>query len=317
MQETKSILQATFCKFCSLFNHLILIYNLSVKLICPSKHGTDKYQHQEYWFEVKWGSEVALSIWNKTNMVKANILAMVMIGWCDDGSTGRSEVGVGGPTLVSSSPPPPPATTLQPCPAMWSAEIRGNQWIKAKSVSLNNTLRYPEMGKRWSCIIMLLKPPVASSWTEVGYQDDLLLSNGYNLPPAGQLMFVNASLSHPAGYPWSSRSPNDLREGTSCPEWVPQMRSVIFDPAFWPPTYGGRGQEWSDAPLHLPLLDLDLQPSVIGEGWSRIPTPLHPALPTLPPPTQRPSLMEESLLRWVHRWFINSFFFKLSLFVKI
>ena len=232
-----------------------------------------------------------------------------MIGWCDDGSTGRSEVGVGGgPTLVSSSPPPPTATTLQPCPAMWSAEIRGNQWIKAKSVSLTNTLKDPEMGKRWGCIIMLLKPPVASSWTEVGYQDDLLLSNGYNLPPAGQLMFVNASLSHPAGYPWSSRSPNDLREGTSCPEWVPQMRSVIFDPASWPPTDGGHEQEWSD----VPRLDLDLQPSVIGEGWSRIPTPLHPALPTLPPPTQRPSPMEESLLRWVHRWFINSFFFKES-----
>ena len=86
------------------------------------------------------------------------------------------------------------------------------------------------------------------------------------------------------------------------------MHSMIFDLASWPPTDGERGQEWSDALHHLPWLDLDLPPSVTGEGWSRIPTHLHPALPTHHPPTQRPSLMGESL----SRWFINLFLFKES-----
>ena len=145
---------------------------------------------------------------------------------------------------------------------------------------------------------MLLKhlaPSAVSLWSEVGYQDDLLLSQAtlldkwfVNAPPSSQL----------PGYPRSSRSPNDLREGSSTggssTEWVPQMLSVIFDLASWPPTDGGRGQEWSDPPSTLPRLDLEILASVIGEGgWSRIPTPLHPALPTHPPPTQRPSLTEE------------------------
>ena len=147
---------------------------------------------------------------------------------------------------------------------------------------------------------MLLKHlahSAVSPWSKVGYQDDLLLNKGYN---TGQMICEYPSQL--PGYPWSSRSPNDLRGGSSTrgssPERVPQMRSVIFDLASWPPTDGGRGQEWSDPPTTLPRLDLEILASIVGEGgWSRIPTPHHPALPTHPPPTQRPSLRGESLSR--------------------
>ena len=70
-----------------------------------------------------------LSIWKKANMVS---IAMLMIGWCDDGGVR------GGPRLekrcplVSSSPPSPAYHPAQPCDQQKSAEIKKNQQKSAK-----------------------------------------------------------------------------------------------------------------------------------------------------------------------------------------
>ena len=156
--------------------------------------------------------------------------AMVMIGWCDDGSTRRGGPRlVWSPPLVSSCPPSPachPAT--QPCDQQKSAEISEYQLIQSISPIKS------KMDERWYWHKMLLKHlglPALSPELKLNIKMISFWAKATILDK----WFVNAPPSHLPRYPWSSRSPNDLREGTStstrgssgfhrCAPW-----SLIFD----------------------------------------------------------------------------------------
>ena len=135
------------------------------------------------------------------------------------------------------------------------------------------------MDKSWNCHYNASQTfatdgCVLMNWSWISIQDDPLLSEWWLQWTAEVLLFVKASSpSHPAGCPSSSRSPNDLGEGSSSPERVPQMRSVIFDE--WP-----HGSILPQPPI---FLDLILTSSC-QQGWLEKDDLVFLHLPLLPSP---------------------------------